>query len=338
MIDEFTQLDLYEKLLQLRDCEIANQIREKRLFMRPTKAQTEVEFVVFFLDYVTKFRFDLIPNSVAESILSRISTIFKILKENDNRPLKSGIPDIEQDKIYSDLQNKIGEFFDEAINLILYLAYRSGELAIDIENVKSEIQQVQAELKSTDNLFEKKKGELDLIISDARVASAGAGVAVFTEDFNKEASNLRKQSKMWLITTGGFALLTVAMSVFFLFWVQDLKQAGEWGFLISLVSKVAIIVMLFSCTIWCSRIYRSLVHQAAVNRHRALSLMTFQAFAKSTSDPHVKDSVLMAATKSIFASVSTGFVDQVESQEQGVNFVKFGKSAGEKIVEEASQN
>lgn len=336
MIDEITQPSSYEKLLQLRDCEIANQIRENRLFIPLTKAQTEIEFVVFFLDYVSKSGFNLIPNSVAESILSRISTIFKILKENYDRPLKSRIPDIEQDKIYSDLQNKIGEFFDEAINLILYLAYRSGELAIDIENVKSEIQQAQAEQKSIVNSFEKKKGELDLIISNARVASAGAGVAVFTEDFNKEASNLRKQSKMWLMATGGFALLTVATSVFFLNWNQDLIQVGEWGFLISLVSKVAIIVMLFSCTIWCSRIYRSLVHQAAVNRHRALSLMTFQAFAKSTSDPHVKDSVLMAATKSIFASVSTGFVDQVESQEQGVNFVKFGKSAGEKIVEEAS--
>ena len=338
MIDEFTQIDFYEKLHQLRDCEIANQIRENGSFRYPTKVQPEIEFVVFFLDYVSKSGFNLIPNSVAKSILSRISTIFEILKENDIHPLKSGIQDIEQNENYSDLQNKIEEFFDEAINLILYLAYRSGELTIDIENVKSEIKQVQAEQKNIVNLFEKKKGELDLIISDARVASAGAGVAVFTEDFNKEASNLRKQSKMWLKATGGFAFVTVAVAVFFLFWIQDLKQAGEWGFLISLVSKVALIVMLFTCTIWCSRIYRSLVHQAAVNRHRALSLMTFQAFAKSTSDPHVKDSVLMAATKSIFASVSTGFVDQVESQEQGVNFVKFGKSAGEKLVDEASQN
>ena len=340
MIDEGTQLELHEKLHQLLSYESANQIRRNEWeLMRFTKARKEFEFVVFFADYLSNWqRLELVPNSVAESILFHISVFVELLERIDNLSLESGDPDINRDNICSDLQDRVAKFFYEAINLLLYLAFRTGDITIDIENLKSEIKEAQTTQTSIFELFEDKKDELDQVISEARVAAASAGVATFTEEFNNEASNLQIQSKKWLRTTGGFAVSTAIASIIFLFWNPVPMQAGEWFFLSSLASKVAIIGVLFTCTIWCSRIYRSLVHQATVNKHRALSLKTFQAFAKSTSDPYVKDSVLMAATKSIFASVPTGFVEQVEGHEQGVNFVRFGKSAGEKIVDEVTQN
>lgn len=94
------------------------------------------------------------------------------------------------------------------------------------------------------------------------------------------------------------------------------------------MSKAAIIAVLFTGTVWCGRIYRALAHQATVNRHRALSLKTFQAFVKSTEDPLVRDSVLAAATKTVFGVVPTGLVDHTGGEESGVKFVEFGRSSG----------
>ena len=75
-----------------------------------------------------------------------------------------------------------------------------------------------------------------------------------------------------------------------------------------------------------------------VNKHRALSLKTFEAFAKSSEDKYVKDAVLMAATRTVFGNVPTGLVEERSNQESGVNFVEFGRAASETVADQAAKN
>ena len=103
-------------------------------------------------------------------------------------------------------------------------------------------------------------------------------------------------------------------------------------------SKAAVIAVLFTGTVWCGRIYRALIHQAAVNRHRALSLKTFQAFVRATDDPVVRDAVLMAATRTVFGSVPTGLVEHSGGQDAGLNFFEYNRSAGEKAAKNSRRN
>ena len=121
-------------------------------------------------------------------------------------------------------------------------------------------------------------------------------------------------------------------------WPELSPSADGWETLRNTVSKITIIAVLFTGTVWCGRIYRALIHQATINRHRALSLKTFQAFVKATEDPRVQDAVLMAATKAVFGNVPTGLVEQSRSdQDPSVQFVEIGKSAAEKMADTASE-
>ena len=339
MIDERTQYELDKKLEQLLTYDAQNLIRRGEWgSINFVEAKKDIEFVLFFAEYLSKSPCEHLSNKAATSINSHLSTIIDLLVQIDDFSLESVHRGANREKICLNLRSGVEQFFDDAIKLMSYLAFRTGDVATNVDNIKNEFQEVQATHAATIKFLEESRVEVDQIIDTIREAAASAGVVTFAEEFSDEASNLRKQSNKWLFTTGSLAVITVLTSLLFLIWDPVPIQASEWDILRSLIGKAALVVVLFTCTIWCGRIYRSLVHQAAVNRHRALSLKTFQAFTKATSDPYVKDSVLMAATKSIFASVPTGFVEQVEGQDQGVNFVKFGESAGEKIVEEVAQN
>lgn len=127
-------------------------------------------------------------------------------------------------------------------------------------------------------------------------------------------------------------------AILFYRWPELSPSADGWETLRNTVSKITIIAVLFTGTVWCGRIYRALIHQATINRHRALSLKTFQAFVKATEDPRVQDAVLMAATKAVFGNVPTGLVEQSRSdQDPSVQFVEIGKSAAEKMADTASE-
>lgn len=174
----------------------------------------------------------------------------------------------------------------------------------------------------------RKEGQVDDIVQAAQDAAADIGVATFTQEFDSESSDLTSKSKAWLRATAILAVATIVAAIIFYFWPTVPSDAGPWETLRNVVSKTAVIAVLFTGTVWCGRIYRALMHQATVNRHRALSLKTFQAFAKATDDPFVRDAVLMAATRTVFGVVPTGLVEQPTGDDTGVNFVEFGKSSG----------
>ena len=339
MIDRQTENELYSKLEQLLEYDVENLIGRKEWgSINFEEVRKHIEFAMYFADFLSNTSLEHITNSAAEKILLHVSTLVELLGKIDNFSLESGDLGTNRNKICSKLRSNIEHIFDEAVTIVPYIAFRADAFFANLETLHNQFTEVQASQRLTLKLLKDKEDEADQIVSNIRVAAASAGVATFTEEFNNEVSNLRKQSKNWLLCTGIFTGLTVLTSILFIFFNPLSNQAGEWDVLPNLVSKIALVVVLFTCTIWCGRIYRSLVHQATVNRHRALSLKTFQAFASATSDPYVKDSVLMAATKTIFASVPTGFVEQIEGQEQAVNFVRFGKSAGENILDDVTQN
>jgi hypothetical protein len=57
------------------------------------------------------------------------------------------------------------------------------------------------------------------------------------------------------------------------------------------------------------RNYRANQHNYITNRHRQLSLESFEAFVNATTDQATKDVVLQQATQTVFAATHTGFLD-----------------------------
>jgi len=153
--------------------------------------------------------------------------------------------------------------------------------------------------------------EMDDIITKAREASAAAGAAVFTQDFNQEATTLSDKATKWLVATAFLGGATLVAAVLTWFWTQAGLDSGQiWQ---KVVSKFIVLSILLTATLWCGKIYKALMHQSAINRHRALSLQTFQAFSSAASDLQTKDAVLLETTRSIFSQCSTGYMDSTSS-------------------------
>lgn len=301
-------------------------------------SREDINLVLSIANDLQSMPLKLLTTTASEAILRAIPSVEEQLRNIDHFTTTSGDVSSNKNNIVHNLRQAAEELHIEASPWIPYLAYRRGDIAENIEQLNGAISDAKIALDNAKTWITNKKDDIDKIAKAARDAAARAGVATFTEEFNSEANTLDTRSKGWLKATGWFAAWTIAAAVLFYFGAEVGQNADGWDTLSNIVSKVTIFAVLFSGTVWCGRIYRALIHQATVNRHRALSLKTFQAFVEATDDPHVKDAVLVTATKTVFANVPTGLVEPSGGNpEGGVQFVEFGKGPAEKVSKSAAE-
>src|SRR5690606_31539164 len=112
-----------------------------------------------------------------------------------------------------------------------------------------------------------KKGEIEEIVQVAREASASVGVAHFTADFEREHSELEESSRRWLNATLIAALVTIGFGVFFLNTKPELHSVSHAVHYVT--SKLIILGVLITATVWCGNIYKALRHLSVVNKFKA---------------------------------------------------------------------
>ena len=301
-------------------------------------AGEDIEMVFSIASDLTELPLQYLTDNAIQNILSCLPGVIDQLQRIDNFDLTGDAGSI-RDQISKNLHNAAEQLNSHAAPHIPYLAYRRGDISDNIAALNSAVAQAEERLDEAKTTIGGKAQEIDDVISAARDAAASVGVATFTQEFDSEANDLKVRSENWLLATGAFAVLTIGAAIGFYYWPQVSPDAGAWETLRNVVSKGAIIAVLFTGTVWCGRIYRALMHQATINRHRALSLKTFQAFAAATDDDRIRDSVLMAATRTVFGRVPTGLVNESGSeQESGVNFVEIGRSPSQSVVESAGDS
>ena len=265
------------------------------------------------------------------NIMAHIPTVSSYLQQIDELKLE-GDPAQNRHNIASHLKGAVEQLHTAASQWIPYLAYKRGDFSENIRQFTSAIASAQTQLDESASYVATKRDEVDRIVALAREAAGRAGVATFTQEFDAESKTLAATSRWWLGAVVGLALLTITAALGSFYWPSLPNDASGWVTLRHVVAKVSVIAILFTGTVWCGRIYRALTHQRSVNRHRALSLTTFQAFVEATDDPGTRDAVLVAATKSIFGNVPTGFVDERgATQDTSVNVLEIGKSAGKAV-------
>ena len=179
--------------------------------------------------------------------------------------------------------------------------------------------------------IEKRRGEIGDIIVAAREAAADVGVAHFTVDFNAEADAQDLSAQKWLKTTAGLATGTILVALLMVF-VPVKADATTPQVIQIFTSKVVILGLLFTATIWCSRLYKAARHQGAINKYRANALKTFQAFTKAASDDDARNAVLMETTKSIFAIMPSGYLENESVPDGGLKIVEVVKHATQAIA------
>lgn len=290
------------------------------------RASPDFRRVFEILSHLSVLPLDYLTDSAVTQIQTEIDHVISVFGRVDQFNIEQQTPTEVRDQLAQEVHGRADQLYTVASPWIPFLAYQKGDVAKNIETLTASVTQAQALVDGAKSTIENRQREIETIITQAREASAAAGAAIFTQDFKNEAGILDTQGMTWLKVTAGLALLTLAFAV--AIWLVPVENTDPAFVLQRFGGKLAVLVVLFTATLWCGRTYKALMHLSTVNRHRALSLQTFQAFSHAASDDATKDAVLMEATRAIFGAVPTGFLESKSSSEQDLKIIEVAKSLG----------
>jgi len=286
-------------------------------------ASEDFDRIFTILNYLKVLPIKNLTDAVISTITAAINGADPILKQIDTFSIERADAPSARDNLVQQIHSLADKITTATSPWIPFLAYEKGDVSKNITALTAAVNKSEKLINDATESMMKKTEEIDEIIVRAREASASAGAAVFTADFKEESEKLSKKATGWLVVTALLAVVTIAVSVVTWFWSRaGLDQGQIWQ---ALGSKFVTLSILITGTLWCGRIYKALMHQSTINKHRALSLQTFQAFSAATSDEQTKNAVLIETTRSIFANVPTGYISAKGTGDSDPKFIEIAK-------------
>jgi hypothetical protein len=270
---------------------------------------------------------DIVPDGIATNFLQLLTQANTAVQRITAFTIESGNPTGQRDEIVGQAHAYAEQLLTATQAWIPFLAYQKGDVQRNIEALSKSVVDANEILEKAKRETAEKSKELASIISAAREASASAGVGVFTGDFTGQVITLEAAAKKWLIGTAVLAATTVVAAGLSFFLPID-KDASNAQIVQFITSKIIVLIVLLTATVWCGRVFKAIKHQSAVNSHRANALKTFQAFVKAASDDPTRNAVLLETTRSIFAIAPSGYLESTDSAaDSGTKVLEIIKTA-----------
>lgn len=291
-----------------------------------TSCERVLRRIVTVVQLLNKCDLNIIPDQQLNTMRNALSSIREQINEIKEFSVTNGdltqarrVIEEQLEQHCASLVNTCGLYLPVAV----LSAVESQRVLSELSGIKTTAEQL---LDDLEGYSSGKKKEIDAAIESARQAAGRAGVEVFSRDFEKQADAHIKASYGWLSATALFALLTIGVALLSWFKYQPSlntsMEAASW-----ITTKLVVLGILFAAVMWCGRLYKSEKHQAALCLHRQHALTTFQAFVSNARDEATKDAVLLAATQSIFALASPGYLGGDDgSVDNGVKIVELVKA------------
>ena len=153
------------------------------------------------------------------------------------------------------------------------------------------------------------------LLEKARVEVGAKATSLHAKFFKRQGLVHSVKAILWLIVLtailagGGYLAL-------YLIFDFTLPQDANLPTIVSIsIGKIIMFTMIFYAISFSGKASRAHQHNAIVNKHRALSLQTFETFTTAAGDPDIKNQILIATTQAIFTASVSGFLggDKVDS-------------------------
>lgn len=252
-----------------------------------------------------------LPQGILPTFTANLKPISATLGQISKFNIETDDPKGTRTAYASQLSEQVKTFFLSSHIYIPYLAYQRGDVDRNIKQLNDAVKLAEQTAQQAESEIIKRRDEIDKIVTSAREAAAKAGVAHFRDDFAAEAGTQEQAAGDWLMRTTSLAKLTLGAAVV-LSGLGIFVSYPSDRIIQFVASKVLIVLILGTATLWCGRMYKSAKHLATMNRHRANALLTFQAFIQATEDEATRNAVLLETTRSIFAITSSGLIDGQE--------------------------
>ena len=307
-----------EELLSVCATVLKSKANEKKFYDRPEWGEmsfrdirSHLEIIIWMAEELTSlpnYKLRMIPGNIVASATSRFTTIVEDLHNINQFTISAeNAPTMRSQYTVSLTSNA-----DKAIGTIgpwmPLLAMKDEER----EDLSAQMRAISVRatelLEETNEYVEKSKSEIDSVLRVARTESSEAGAAQFTRQFNVEADNARTRVVFWLVPTGFFVAAAFSLSVLFMLGLFIGAPTSALEMAYGIGGRVIGISVLFYAAIWSGRIALANMHLTSVNRHRAISLETLQAFQNAVDDLAARDAVVLEAARAVYENVPSGYI------------------------------
>lgn len=261
-----------------------------------------------------------LPTPVLQRTAQALNAIRTRIKEVEEFSLDQANPSQARANLLQTIENSYDGVLEP---LLLPLSYTATQAA-DLARIESEALQHRDALS---NELAKAKQQIDKSLADAKQTLAAiketageAGVAEEANHFARARTQFAETAQRWLYGTIGAAAVTLVVAAVFLatavfgwFTPETVAESIQYT-----ISKVIVLSVLSFGVLWSAKNYRSMKHNEVLSKHREDALGTFRAFVEGTSDPLIKDAILVQAAQSAFGGRATGF-DPQEAEPTGAN-------------------
>lgn len=249
--------------------------------------------------------FDLIKSArtYAEHAISDFRDVldFTLAKHPEN-------PVAKRNEILKRIRDRYRNHWDNVVPMLTFADRDAGQLAAlqrEASTLVTKMREFDADLRKSGERIEER---LNSLVAETESVARQAGISVHATHFEGGAKAHDQAAGKWLTATTVLAavsfVFTLASGIVQFVYLRDLS--GSQALQIS-IAKLLVLTVLFASTVWAGRIYRAHQHNSVVNWHRQRALGTFRAFAEATSDPAIKNQVLLEATRCIFMPQASGY-------------------------------
>lgn len=275
-------------------------------------ARRDLELMFGLSGHLKELPLEILPDGVANTFAQFLTQANSAVQSIKAFSIESGNPTGQRDQLVTQAHQYAEQLLTTTQSWIPFLAYQKGDVQRNIEALSKSVNDAKMILERAKSEATEKSKEIAGIVTAAREASASAGVGVFTSDFDGQASSLETEAVKWLKFTAWLAFLTIVAALL-TFLIPIDKEATSAQIVQYMTTKLVVLIVFLTATVWCGRIYKATKHQAAVNNHRANALKTFQAFVKAASGDSIRDAVLLETTRSIFTITPSGYLETTNS-------------------------
>ena len=270
--------------------------------------ESDIETVLWLVQEIKALPIDIIDDGAASNTTSHLTQIRENLREIDVFSVEHGDPSSTRTNIISNMKNGVQNAVSTIGFWIPLLALRAGKIQNWNAQMKGDRNNMAELLREAATHSEERKNEIDAAVAAARAAAGEAGAAEFTHEFRREAETAEKRGKWWLVPTGIFAASSLGLAAALISGLFGETPANLWDAIYRLGGRVIAISVLFYAAIWSGRIVLANLHLASVNKHRAISLQTLQAFHRAAADEAAKDAVVLEAARAVYENVPSGYI------------------------------
>lgn len=291
--------------------------------------KNDMETLFWIVEETSNLPIHVLPESIISNSVSYLSDTKSMFDQIDVFTISQGDPSSARDQLANGLRERIKTLMSEIGIWLPVLALRAGEIqnwASQVKDTSAQATQILQEIKTYATT---QRNEIDEAVQAARAAAGKAGAAEFTHEFREEAVAVEKRSKRWLWPTGTFSASALALSVLLMLGLLGDAPDNVWEAVYGLGGRVIAISVLFYAAVWSGRVVLANMHLASVNKHRAVSLQTLQAFHKAAEDSAAKDAVVLEAARAVYENVPSGYIGrQATGQGTGGRALEVVRSAG----------